>query len=57
MSEIRWLDAREQRAWRGLQEMQMRLGGEIGRRLAESSGLSAQDYAVLVILTPLYWSR
>ena len=29
----------------------MRLGGEIGRRLAESSGLSAQDYAVLVILT------
>ena len=29
----------------------MRMGGEIGRRMAESSGLSAQDYAVLVILT------
>ena len=51
MTEPRWLDAREQRAWRGLREMGMRLGAEVGRRLAAASGLSVQDYGVLVVLT------
>ena len=51
MTEPRWLDAREQRAWRGLREMEMRLGAEVGRRLAAASGLSVQDYGVLVVLT------
>jgi DNA-binding MarR family transcriptional regulator len=50
-SEIRWLDAREARAWRALQMMQMRLEGELARLLATDSGLSYQDYAVLVALT------
>jgi DNA-binding MarR family transcriptional regulator len=50
-SEIRWLDAREARAWRALQMMQMRLEGELARQLATGSGLSYQDYAVLVALT------
>ena len=29
----------------------MRLGAEVGRRLAAASGLSVQDYGVLVVLT------
>ncbi len=32
-------------------EMEMRLGAEVGRRLAAASGLSVQDYGVLVVLT------
>lgn len=51
MEEVRWLDEREARAWRGLQLMQMRLAAELARRLAADSGLSYQDYLVLVALT------
>lgn len=46
-----WLDEREARAWRALQSMQLRLVGELARRLAAESGLSYQDYLVLVALT------
>lgn len=51
MDDVRWLDDREMRAWRALQSMQMRLVGELGRRLAAESGLSYSDYLVLVGLT------
>jgi DNA-binding MarR family transcriptional regulator len=51
MGDVRWLDEREQRAWRALQFMQLRLTGELARRLAAGSGLSYQDYVVLVALT------
>lgn len=51
MADVRWLNDREERAWRSLQFMQMRLVGELGRRLAAESGLSYQDYVVLVALT------
>jgi len=51
VGETRWLDAREARAWRALQMMQMRLDGELARQLASESGLSYQDYTVLVALT------
>ena len=51
MGEVRWLNAREQRAWRSLQFMQMRLEGELARQLAADSGLSYPDYVVLVALT------
>jgi DNA-binding MarR family transcriptional regulator len=51
VGETRWLDAREARAWRTLQMMQMRLEGELARQLASESGLSYQDYTVLVALT------
>ena len=51
MSEVRWLDDRELRAWRSLQFMQMRLEGELARQLAADSGLSYPDYLVLVALT------
>ena len=48
---MRWLDEREERAWRALQFMQMRLEGELARQLARDSGLSYPDYLVLVALT------
>jgi DNA-binding MarR family transcriptional regulator len=51
MSDVRWLDERELRAWRSLQYMQMRLEGELARELAAESGLSYSDYVVLVGLT------
>jgi DNA-binding MarR family transcriptional regulator len=51
VSEVRWLDEREARAWRALQSMQMRLEAALGRQLADDSELSLSDYAVLVSLT------
>ena len=51
MENVRWLDEREERAWRALQFMQMRLEGELARQLAADSGLSYPDYLVLVALT------
>ena len=51
MSEVRWLDEREERAWRSLQLMQMRLNAQLARDLAAHSELSYQDYMVLVALT------
>lgn len=47
----RWLNEHEARAWRSLQFMQMRLDGELARRLAAASGLSYPDYRVLAALT------
>jgi DNA-binding MarR family transcriptional regulator len=49
--ETRWLDEREERAWRGLQFMQMRLESRLARQLSAESGLSYPDYVVLVALT------
>jgi DNA-binding MarR family transcriptional regulator len=51
MAAVRWLSTREERAWRALQFMQMRLDGELARQLAVESGLSYPDYLVLVALT------
>lgn len=51
MAPTHWLDEREQTAWRLLQRMQMQLTGTLERDLAADSGLSYQDYAVLVALT------
>jgi DNA-binding MarR family transcriptional regulator len=48
---VRWLDESEERAWRSLQLMQMRLTALLARDLYTHSGLSYQDYAVLVALT------
>ena len=47
----RWLTKREERAWRALQFMQLRLEGELTRQLAADSNLSYPDYVVLVALT------
>ena len=51
VGEVRWLDEREERAWRALQFMQMRLDGELARQLTTDSGLSYPDFTVLVALT------
>lgn len=51
MGEVRWLNEREERAWRALQMVQMRVEGELARRLAAESSLSYSDYVVLVALT------
>ncbi|MFP5376267.1 MAG: MarR family winged helix-turn-helix transcriptional regulator [Acidimicrobiia bacterium] len=51
MTKVRWLTGREERAWRALQFMQMRLERELARQLAAESGLSYPDYLVLVALT------
>jgi DNA-binding MarR family transcriptional regulator len=51
VTDVRWLDEREERAWRALQFMQMRLEGELARQLVADSDLSYPDYLVLVALT------
>jgi DNA-binding MarR family transcriptional regulator len=51
MGNVRWLTKREERAWRALQFMQMRLEAELARQLTAESGLSYPDYLVLVALT------
>ncbi|HEY3604304.1 MAG TPA: MarR family winged helix-turn-helix transcriptional regulator [Sporichthyaceae bacterium] len=51
MTEPRWLDEREQHAWRGLITMWTQLNAELGRRLVANSELSMSDFAVLVALT------
>jgi DNA-binding MarR family transcriptional regulator len=51
VTDARWLDAQEARAWRGLTRMQTQLYARLNRELLRSSGLSASDYAVLVCLS------
>ena len=51
MTDVRWLDEREARAWRSLQSMQHRLTAALSRQLADDSELSYSDYTVLVVLT------
>lgn len=46
-----WLDEREERAWRALQYLQLRLPAALAHQLATESNLSYPDYAVLVALT------
>lgn len=51
MPDVRWLNDREERAWRALQFMQMRLTARLARDIAATSDLSYSDYVVLVALT------
>lgn len=51
VTKTRWLSEHEERTWRALQFMQMRLEAELARQLAAESGLSYPDYLVLVALT------
>jgi DNA-binding MarR family transcriptional regulator len=48
---VRWLNEEEQRAWRALQFMQMRLTARLAHDIAVTSDLSYSDYLVLVALT------
>jgi DNA-binding MarR family transcriptional regulator len=46
-----WLDDREQGAWRAFVQTYLQLNAVLGRELLEESGLSIQDYGVLVALS------
>jgi DNA-binding MarR family transcriptional regulator len=50
MADPRWLDDRQQRAWRGYLAMQAQLRAALHRRLQVDAGLSLADYDVLVAL-------
>lgn len=51
MSDVRWLDESESRAWRGYAEMSARLRAYLHRSLTTKVGLSLPDYEVLVHLS------
>ena len=51
MDQTRWLDDREQRAWRGLMAMQDGLGEFVERQLRTRCGLSNADFQVLAHLS------
>ncbi|MBF6352013.1 MULTISPECIES: MarR family winged helix-turn-helix transcriptional regulator [Nocardia] len=51
MTETRWLDERESRAWRGYLAMHTQLAARLHRQLQHDSGLSLSDFEVLVRLT------
>lgn len=51
MSDPRWLDERQQRAWRGYLSMQWQLQAQLSRRMQVDCGLSLADFDVLVALT------
>jgi DNA-binding MarR family transcriptional regulator len=51
VAEGKWLDEREQRAWRAFLAMQRQFTGRIAREIQHDTGLSAADYEVLVNLT------
>jgi DNA-binding MarR family transcriptional regulator len=51
MTSVRWLDQREERAWRNLMEMQDGLTEFIERQLRNRCGLSRADYQVLAHLS------
>ena len=50
-STTRWLDEREQAAWRGFLDLHARLNAQLNRELQRDSGLSLADFAVLVQLS------
>lgn len=47
MDAPRWLDAREEKAWRGYRRMRRLLDLELARELMQDAGLSEPDYDVL----------
>lgn len=51
MTQPRWLDERENRAWRALNALRTPLEAALNRQLSKDSGLSTADYAVLVELS------
>jgi DNA-binding MarR family transcriptional regulator len=51
MSEPRWLDEHEQRAWRGYLAMNAQLTARLHQRMQAEAGLSLADFEVLVDLS------
>jgi DNA-binding MarR family transcriptional regulator len=56
-TDVRWLDATQQRAWRGFLDLHARLAAKLNRDLQQTSGLSLTDYDVLVHLTDVPGGR
>lgn len=50
-TDVRWLDDREQSTWRRWLRANLLLGATLQRDMAQRSGLSLQDFEVLVLLT------
>jgi DNA-binding MarR family transcriptional regulator len=50
-TDVRWLDAPQQRAWRGFLDVHARLAARLNRDLQRTSGLTLSDYDILVHLT------
>jgi len=50
-TEPRWLDAREDRAWRAFTQAGHRLDTRLNRHLLQDSRLTAADYEVLAVLS------
>ncbi len=51
MSDVKWLDDREERAWRSFIAMQEGLGEFLDRQLRSRCGLSSADFRVLAHLS------
>lgn len=51
MTQPRWLDETEDRAWRGYRQMFLLLNAQVNRDMARDSGLSEPDYDVLSTLS------
>lgn len=51
MTETRWLDERQHRAWRAYLRMQTRLAARMHHELQADAGLSLADFDVLVALS------
>lgn len=49
--DVRWLDATQQRAWRGFLDAHARLAVRLNQDLQRTSGLTLSDYDILVHLT------
>lgn len=47
----RWLDEREQRAWRGFVRMRSEVFAHLARQLSRNSGISESDFEVLVMVS------
>lgn len=47
----RWLDTREQAAWRAYLEMNAKLAARLNKEMSDSSGISISDFSVLVPLS------
>lgn len=50
-TDVRWLTAEEQQAWRGLLDMEAKLDLRLNREMVASAGISLPDFAVLVQLS------
>ena len=51
MDDVRWLDEDEQRAWRALAAVVLRLPGELERQLQRDAGMSHFEYWVVALLS------